>query len=63
MLTAYIVIGIIMFMFSTYCILTQRELDGWDVLIGLIIFGSAWPLGVGAALFSLTIDALNKLRK
>lgn len=63
MLTAYIVIGILVFMFSIYCVLTQRDLDGWDVLIGLIIFGTVWPLGVGAALFSLTINALNKLRK
>lgn len=63
MLTAYIVIGILMFMFSIYCVLTQRDLDGWDVVIAAIVFGAAWPLGVTQAVFSILIGALNKLRK
>lgn len=63
MLTAYAVIGILMFLFSIYCVLTQRDLDGWDVTIALIIFGAAWPIGVTQSIFCILIVALNKLRK
>lgn len=63
MLTAYVVIGIILFLFSIYCVLATREIDGADLFIALMIFGIFWPLGFVQMFFMFIVKFLNKLRK
>lgn len=62
MLTAYVVIGILLFVYTLYCVRSLRRVDSWDVALAILLFLLLWPIGFILILCVTLPTIINKRR-
>lgn len=62
MLTAYFVIGILIFVYTLYSVRSLRRVDSLDVALSLLLFFILWPIGLMLIICVTLPSIINKRR-